>query len=295
MSSEQSMVPKLFQNLIPHTSSLTSLFYIRPVYTSLQLAKKYVQYYRRAANGKGHGMHSPFVFDFILHVLNNKNGYHPPAGLEALRKQLLHDRSFITLNDLGAGSRVTNQSQKTIRRIARTAVKPQKWSLFLYRLVRHYKPQTIIELGTSLGVSTAYMAAANGAATIITIEGSEQIQQRAAASFDALNMGFLKSWCGDFDALLPQALAQLHTIDLAYIDGNHRRQPTLNYFNQLLQKRNAHSIFVFDDIHWSAEMEEAWRLIQQHPDVRYTIDLFFMGLVFFRNDFKTKQHFAIRF
>lgn len=240
-------------------------------------------------------MHSPFVFDFIQQVLNNKNGRNPPPQLEALRRQLLHDDSTILIEDFGAGSRVENTAQKTIRQIAKTAVKPKKWSQFLYRLVQHYKPHTIIELGTSLGISTAYMAAAAPDATIITIEGSPQIQQCAAKNFEVLGMGFLKSLTGHFDVVLPQVLASVETVDLAYIDGNHRLQPTLHYFEQLLQKKHDTSVFIFDDIHWSGEMEEAWRTIQQHPDVRYTIDLFFVGVVFFRAEFKAKQHFTIRF
>lgn len=240
-------------------------------------------------------MHSPFVFDFILHVLNNKNGYQPPPHLETLRRKLLHDHTILTIEDLGAGSRVQAANQKTIRQIARTAVKPKKYSQLLFRLVKHYQPQTVLELGTSLGISTAYMAAANPAANITTIEGSTEIQQRAETNFQALNMSFIKSLQGPFDALLPQVLEAVACIDLAYVDGNHRLQPTLNYFEQLLQKKGDHSIFIFDDIHWSAEMEEAWRTIQQHPDVRYTVDLFFLGFVFFRPAFKVKQHFSIRF
>lgn len=274
--------------------SLTAPFYIRAVYSSLQLAKKYFQYYRQAANSKGHGMHSPFVYDFILHVLNNKSGYTPPQAIEQLRKQLLHDRTVLMVEDFGAGSRKPTK-QKTIRQIAKTAVKPKKYSLLLYRMVRHYQPQTILELGTSLGLTTAYMAAANPQATLITIEGSRAIQQQALRNFQTLGMEFLKSLQGNFDVRLPEVLAAVDQVDLAFVDGNHRLEPTLNYFNQLLQKRTETSIFVFDDIHWSAEMEAAWRTIQQHPDVRYTIDLFFLGLVFFRPAFKVKQHFTIRY
>jgi hypothetical protein len=108
-------------------------------------------------------------------------------------------------------------------------------------------------------------------------------------------MGFIKSLHGNFDTVLPEVLCAIDTVDLAYVDGNHRLQPTLNYLEQLLQKKSATSIFVFDDIHWSAEMETAWQTIQQHPEVRYTIDLFFLGIVFFRPEFKVKQHFTIRF
>lgn len=237
-------------------------------------------------------MHSPFVYDFIVHVLKN-NRRVPQPEIENLRRQLLRDNTILQVDDFGAGSRVAGE--KTIRQIACTAVKPKKWSQLLYRLVRHYRPHTIIELGTSLGITTAYLAAANPEAHIITIEGSPAIQQRAQQHFEHLHMGFIKSVQGNFDAMLPQVLASTGTVGLAYIDGNHRRLPTLNYFEQLVEKRAETSIFIFDDIHWSAEMEAAWRAIQQHGAVRYTIDLFFLGLVFFRPEFKVKQHFQIRY
>ena len=151
-------------------------------------------------------MHSPFVFDFILQVLNNKSGYQPPLQLEILRKQLRQDETLLTVEDLGAGSRVQAAKQKTIRHIARTAVKPKKYSQLLFRMVKHYQPQTILELGTSLGLSTAYMAAANPDATIITIEGSTEIQQQAQKNFNTLDMGFIKSLQGAFDDVLPHVL-----------------------------------------------------------------------------------------
>jgi predicted O-methyltransferase YrrM len=265
------------------------------VYSSFQLLKKYIRYYATASNGHGHGMHSPFVFDFILHVLNNKKGYVPPAAIEALRKKLLQDNTVLFIEDLGAGSRVQAASQKKVQQIARTAVKGEKYGKLLYRVVRHYNPKTIIELGTSLGLSTAYMAAANNSATVYTIEGSPVIQQRAAENFGELQLRYIKSLTGSFDAVLPQVLNAVNRVDLAYVDGNHRLQPTLHYFEQLLQKRTPESIFIFDDIHWSREMEQAWRVIHKHPDVTCSIDLFFLGFVFFRPQFKAKQHFCVRF
>ncbi len=265
------------------------------MYTSFQLAKKYIHYYLTAANGKGHGTHSPFVFDFILSVLNNRQGYAPPTEIEALRQKLLADATEIEIEDLGAGSRKGTTKKRAINKIAATAVKPKKWSHFLYRLVAHYKPQTIIELGTSLGISTAYMSAANGAANIYTIEGSPAIQQVASQNFGQLGGTNIQSLIGNFDEVLPKVISDVSTIDLAYIDGNHRYAPTMAYFEQLLQKRNDYSIFIFDDIHWSTEMEQAWAEIKKHPSVTVSIDLFFMGLIFFRQELKVSQHYSIRF
>jgi predicted O-methyltransferase YrrM len=265
------------------------------MYSSLQLAKKYVHYYFTALNGKGHGMHSPFVFDFILNVLNNKKHYEAPVEIEALRKHLLRDNAVVTIKDLGAGSRVQSSKQRTISNLARNAIKPKKYSQLLYRLVKHYQPKTIIELGTSLGITTAYLSKANSSSTITTIEGSEAIANIAQQNFQKLNLLNSKSLIGNFDDLLPSAIRQLSIIDLAYIDGNHRLEPTINYFEQFLSNITNDSILIFDDIHWSKEMEEAWGIIKAHPSVKCTIDIFFLGFVFFRQEFKMKQDFVVRF
>ena len=240
-------------------------------------------------------MHSPYVFDFIQQVLNNGAGCMAPAAIERLRNDLLHNRQTLTVEDLGAGSRIRATHQRTVKDIAATAVKPKKYGQLLFRLVRHYQPQTVIELGTSLGITTAYLATANPSAAIITIEGSEAIAHMAQENFKKLNLTNVQSLQGNFDTQLPSVLQHLPSIDLAYIDGNHRYEPTWHYFQQLLQKTHNDTILLFDDIHWSADMEKVWQAIQQHAAVRCTIDLFFLGFVFFRRQFKEKQHFTIRF
>ena len=165
----------------------------------------------------------------------------------------------------------------------------------MYRLVKHYEPRHIIELGTSLGITTAYLSKANPSANIITMEGSTSIVSVAAQNFKKLACPNIRLLNGNFDDLLPPVISELTTIDLAYIDGNHRLDPTLNYFEQFLSKINNNSILIFDDIHWSEEMEEAWEIIKAHPSVRCTVDIFFLGFVFFRQGFKTKQDFVVRF
>ena len=240
-------------------------------------------------------MHSPFVFNFIQHVLNNKSGYQPPGAIEALREQLIRNKELLEIEDLGAGSRTGAKKERTIQQLATSAVKPRKFGHFFYRLVKYYQPTNIIELGTSLGITTAYLATANIAAKIITIEGSGAIHQQAMKNFKELDLHNISLFKGNFDTLLPEVLNNIDTVDLAYIDGNHRYRPTIDYFHQLMCKRNNNTTFVFDDIHWSSEMERAWQEIKEHPDVLCTVDLFFLGLVFFRKEFKEKQHFSIRF
>jgi len=240
-------------------------------------------------------MHSPFVFQFILHVLNNNSNYETPASIEVLRRELLSDDRVLDIEDLGAGSRVAATKQRTVKQLAKTAVKPRKYGQLLHRLVKRYQPQTIVELGTSLGLTTAYLATANPAATVITIEGSKAINRVAKDNFNTLQLLHINALQGNFDSVLPQVLQSIEKIDLGYVDGNHRLGPTLDYFEKFLQKAHNDTILIFDDIHWSAEMEQAWQQIQQHPEVQCTVDIFFLGFVFFRNEFKEKQHFTVRF
>jgi predicted O-methyltransferase YrrM len=265
------------------------------MYSSFQIAARFLRYFVSASNGKGHGMHSPFVFDFIRNVLRNKKGVFPPEAIESLRTALKKDRRSIVVEDLGAGSRIHQSRERMIGEIARTSVKSRKYSHLLYRAACHYQPQTIVELGTSLGISTATIAAANPHSKIFTIEGSAAVHAQAKENFRALHLQNIRALQGSFDAVLPDLLPSIPRIDLAFIDGNHRYEPTLKYFRQLLEKCGPASILIFDDIHWSREMEAAWKEIQRHPEVRCTIDLFFPGFVFLNPAFKTKQHFRVRY
>lgn len=266
------------------------------MYSRWQLAQKFIRYYLSASNGKGHGVHSPFVYEFIVHVLNDTTQYDAYEKVEKLRKELLAERAVILVEDFGAGSTVSGKArQRSIASIAKHAAKPEKWSQLLYRIVNYYQPETILELGTSLGISTAYMALANPHAYVVTAEGSNAIAAEAFRNFTDLHLTNIETVEGNFDDTLPTILEELPSLDMAFIDGNHRLKPTLQYFEQILARTHNFSVIVLDDIHWSNEMEQAWETIKKDPRVRMTIDLFFVGLVFFREEFKVKQHFTIRF
>lgn len=265
------------------------------MFSKFQLAKKYFSYYTSASNGKGHGVHSPFVFEFITSVLNDGRTYYCYSQIEALRQSLLKDDTLLTIEDFGAGSRLQSHHQRKVSFIAGSSLKPRKFSQLFFRIVDHYQPQTIVELGTSLGITSSYMASARPGAQVITMEGAAAIAAVAKKTFTSLGLQNIQVVQGNFDDTLPGVLKKLPQVDLAFVDGNHRKEPTINYFNQLLAKSHDNTILVFDDIHWSAEMEEAWAEIQAHPQVTLTVDLFFIGLVFFRKEQKVKQHFKVRF
>jgi predicted O-methyltransferase YrrM len=265
------------------------------MYSSFQLAKKYLYYYIHAKNGKGHGIHSPFVFDFVIHVLNDAGNYECYDKIEPLREELLRDNAIIEVEDFGAGSAVMPSAKRKIKAIAKSSLKNKKFAKLLFRIVNYYNPETIIELGTSLGITTCYLACANKKSEVYTFEGSKEIAGIASRNFKKAGLQNINLVRGKFDETFLPALATIKKVGFAFVDGNHRKTATLDYFSQLQKKSSPGSIFIFDDIHWSLEMEEAWEQIQKHSSVTLTIDLFFMGIVFFNPDFKVKQYFTIRF
>jgi predicted O-methyltransferase YrrM len=265
------------------------------MYSKWQLAVKYLKYYLTASNGKGHGMHSPFLFHFISKVLNDKNEYPAYSKVEELRKKLLLDNTELTIEDFGAGSSINKSNKRIVASIAKNAVKPKKFGQLLFRMVREYQPATILELGTSLGLTTSYLSLAKSEANVTTMEGAKEVAEIAAKNFNNLDLHNINLINANFDQSLSGVINGLSSVDFVFIDGNHRQEPTERYFAELLTKINNDTIIIFDDIHWSKGMEAAWQTIKGHPEVRCTVDLFFIGIVLFRKEFKAKQHFTIRF
>lgn len=265
------------------------------MYSGITIGFKYLKYWLTAANGKGHGTHSPFVYNFIGQVLNDRRGYAEFNPVETLRKELLLSPDVVEVEDFGAGSVRGTKKQRKIAEIARLAAKPKKYAQLLFKIVRHYRCVPVIELGTSLGITTAYLAEASSGTRLISMEGSPRIADLARKNIASLHLENVEIITGNFDETFSDVLSNIDKPGLIFFDGNHRYEPTIRYFKQAMVYRKETSIFIFDDIHWSEEMEKAWEEIKNHPAVTCTIDLFFIGLVFFNPDFKEKQHFVIRY
>ena len=265
------------------------------MYSPLTIASKYLRYLLTASNGKGHGVHSPFVFELIEKVLNDKKEYECYQPIENIRKQLLQKTNIIEVEDFGAGSSVIKTKQRKISAIAASSLKPKKYAQLLYRIANYYQPKHLIELGTSLGITASYLSIACPNGKLCSFEGSKAIADIAKKNLESTGSKNSEVYTGEFSKTLPDYLNNNLPVDFAFIDGNHRKEPTLTYFRWLLEHSNDYTIMVFDDIHWSKEMEEAWEAVKQHAAVTLTIDLFFIGLIFFRKEFKVKQHFSIRY
>ena len=204
----------------------------------------------------------------------------------------MSDQTSLEVEDLGAGSRISKNNKRTIQSIAKNALAPASQAQAIFKIIEHFKPNNILELGTSLGLTTCYMAEANRKSIVYTIEGSKAIALKAQQLFDSRNLNNIKSLIGNFDDVLPPLLNEMSTIDLAYIDGNHRYEATMRYVETILNKCNQDSIIILDDIYWSKEMTKAW--MELKSDVRFSIslDYYHFGVLFLQKRM-TKEDFKL--
>lgn len=250
---------------------------------------QYIKFWIASTNH--HGVHSPFVYDLVTRCFYAPTNYDAYLQLSNYRTSLLKNKQTITITDFGAGSRLKASNVRKVATICKTSGTPLRRAKLLYRLVRYFKPTHVLELGTSLGIATQAMALGNPSASITSIEGcknisgftKQQLSDVAIKNCDLLN--------GTFSEVLPTL--DTNSWDIVFFDGHHNKKATLSYFEDLVDKAHNDSVFIFDDIHWSKDMTEAWEVIKTHPKVTVTIDTFYWGLVFFRKE-QGKEHFKIR-
>ena len=252
----------------------------------------YLKYLFRAGNE--HSLHSPFLFEFYLKVLKDSAPQNDYLQIEALRKKLLADEREIAITDFGAGSKLNQSNKRKVKDIAKNSQKSARLAQLFYRIIKYYNYQTILDLGTSLGVTTAYLAKANPQAKVYTFEGCPNTAHLATENFKDLGIGNIETIVGDLNQTLAQQLNKIDKIDFAFFDANHRYEPTIDYFEKCLSKIHDDTCFIFDDIYWSEDMKKAWEFIKNHEQVVVTIDIFWVGIVFFRKK-QPKQHFVLRF
>jgi predicted O-methyltransferase YrrM len=265
------------------------------ILNTLKRIANYLSYSIRRPHRNGHGIHSPFLFDFISQVLRkNLSKNQAVRAIESIRKKLLNDHTTIEIEDFGAGSSRKLGNTRKISQITRISSTPPKYGRLLYSIVSYYKPDSIIELGCCLGIGTMYLSSANKNAKVFTIEGSETLMQKAIQNFDRIQLANVYPRLGIFDEALPALLKENSKFDLVFVDGNHRKDAMLKYFNLLLPYAHQDSIIIFDDIRWSDEMEQGWHEISSNEKVTLSLDLHHLGIVFF-NEKLIKQHFELYF
>ena len=253
--------------------------------------KAYINYRKKRVDA--HGIHSPFVFEFYNEVIL-KAKLVDDVKIQKLRKQLKNDRRIIEVQDFGAGSKTKTGSNRKISSIAKLAAVNRKFGKLIARLIDFYKLENAIELGTSLGIGTCYIASQSSIKKIVTLEGSPEIAKIAKKSFEELKLKNIELLIGKFDDQLKNSVAAFSKIDLIYIDGNHQYQSTIDYFNFYIEQAHDNSFLIFDDIYWSEGMKKAWEEISASPKINVSIDLFRMGIVC-KKSTQAKQHFVLKY
>ncbi|MCB0395020.1 MAG: class I SAM-dependent methyltransferase [Flavobacteriales bacterium] len=265
--------------------------YVFPIMDQLNAVAKYIRYLSKARTR--HGIHSPFVYRFIEEVIRNRSHFYIFDEIRVRRNELKYDNRMIRIADFGAGSGQMGNHERKVRDILTHSAMPERWGKLLYRLVRFVQPDSVLELGTSLGMGSAYLFSACPDAKMISLEGCPQTASVAQETFEKLKLN-AKIGIGEFSETLPDALAEISGLGLAFIDGNHRYEPTMKYFEACMPHVQEHSVLVFHDIHWSPGMEAAWNELREDSRVTVSLDLFHMGILFFRKE-QTKEHFVLRY
>jgi len=240
--------------------------------------KSYLKFYSSATTV--YQAHSPSLYRFASNVVESRHAS-PPIfrDIEAIRKNHQQSSQPVDFRELGAGSQKGGSTTKTIGSIARSSLSGRRQCRQLARMVATYQPQTVLELGTSLGIATMYMAASGSNCRVYTCEGDPTVAHWASQSFDKLGLQNIQLHLGPFEQTLVPLLEKLQQVDMAFLDGNHSYAPTIQYFHTLLAYCTKDTLLVFDDIYWSEEMTAAWHYIREHEAVTQSIDLYHMGIV----------------
>ena len=249
--------------------------------------KSYIKFLLSSRNQ--HGVHSPFVYQLVTKCFYDKENKKAYRQIADYRKELFKNKETIKVEDFKKGSRVFKSNERQISAIAKNTGISWKRSKLLYRLCAYLNSNHSIELGTSVGLATASLASYSKN-KVLSLEACPNTAAIAKKYLQKHAFKNVQIEVQKFEEMLPKIQQKY---DLVYMDGNHTYDATLKNFELLLPLTHNNSIFIFDDIYWSPDMQKAWKEIQQHPDVRLTIDTFYWGLVFFRKE-QAKEHFKIR-
>ena len=258
------------------------------------VSSSYIRYLIKAKSR--YVIHSPFIYDLINNVFLDNTNSDDLKKLDKTRKQVFNRTTTIETTDLGAaaGKKPYVTIIKPLGKIAKRRSQDKKHLHLLYKLTKYFKPASILEFGTSAGISASYIGKANSFDKFITMEGCAVLAAHAENNFNEQGLPDIEIKVGHFDVILDKVLDEFKQLDLVFIDGNHRKKQTIKYFEKCLTKSHEDSIFIFDDIHWSPGMEEAWEYMIKDERVNLSVDLFKMGLLFFKKGI-AKQDFIIKY
>jgi len=242
----------------------------------------------------GRHIHSPYLFEFIHEVVFNASKHEVPAEIRIVHRALRKDRNLIPAGTLGAKSAVDNSENRTVGSFVRSSSVSEKYGAVLYRITRWFKPETIVELGTGLGVSAMYLATGSPQTQLHTIEGSHSRADFSHKLIKRCGLKEVKVHRGELEKKLEELIPDLKERFVAFVDGNHYHEPTVRYVRSLVDLAGDEALIVVDDIYWSKEMQLAWKEVISWPEVKVSIDLFHMGILLLRRDLQ-KARLKIKF
>ena len=282
--------------------------------TAIYRVGSYLRHILTARHTGGHGIHSPYLFEWVRMVMSDENSYYAWREIEKIRANMLADTREVEFEDYGsrAAYGLVFRERRRVCDIAKRSLAKKKYAQMLARLVNWLggplltSPSrggigdwrlaigdglTIVELGTSLGVTTAYIAAMDSRNKVVTYEGCSGVAAIAEENWKSLGIRNIECRVGEITADMLER--DLDKVDVAFIDANHTYTSTLAYFRALAKIVHAKSVIVVDDIHYNPEMERAWKEICADERVTSTMDLYQMGLAFFDQHY-WKRHYRIR-
>jgi predicted O-methyltransferase YrrM len=258
----------------------------------IKLLIKYIVYWFRRNGAKGHGIHSPFVFRFNREVLNSRIVYGEYREIRNYLRSLTASGEIIDVLDHGAGSRLFSSGSRRVSSIARHVSSSYRTGKLLFRLARSLNPCTVVEMGTSVGFGTLCLALGAIEGEVFSLEACPSQHAIASRELGRAGIRNVRLIRGTFAEELPRLLAATGKIDMAYFDGDHRKESVIWQFRQCLPMAMPGTVFVIGDINWSPGMNEAWEAVRNDPAVNLSIDLFHCGLAIFREGVE-KQHFIL--
>lgn len=253
----------------------------------LHRISSFVKYWLYQVNE--HSLQAPFIYDLYTQVILKAKHANPYPKIEELRKVLRQSAQIIEVEDFGAGSGLSSNKKRSISSIAKYGITKLKYAVLMDSLIRYLKYSSIIELGTSLGINTLYLAQGDNR-KVVTFEGDPTLSNLAKSNFNKFNLGNIDLVSGRIEDTLGPQLASVEKIDFAFVDAHHNYDATLRNFETLSRYLHRNGCIIFDDIHWSNDMERAWRVIKHSPTVSLSIDIFQMGIVFLNPDYGKQDY-----
>lgn len=236
-----------------------------------------------------HSLHSPSMYNLYQECFKKARELPADKQIEEFRLQFCDDSRSVDITDFGAGSKISVKNSRTVKSIANGGISTSKYSRLFQEIIRKFNCRNIIELGTSLGINTMYLATSKPGVKVWTFEGCLPVAEIAEKTFRESGYENIEVLRGNIDTTLPEYLCSSGDIDFAFIDANHTYKSTLNYFDYLKSKLSGSAVIIIDDIYWSKEMTRAWQDITAHIRDAACIDIYKCGIIIFDRNMSSQR------